>query len=188
MRLAALVAATSLPKVKKDPKLPNEATQKPDGIHLGPKFFKLDSKTKRSVLTHELGHWYRDKFLSLSDIMGWEPGEGFYDLFGAGNSEEGFAEAFAVFLINPNEVKKRYPEAYGKLKDWLRGKESLFKKWVQDSLKGLEAEGEVVPFNPAPKQEEPYPPGGALPKDTGRSIPDLNNELQHTVRDEPKPK
>jgi len=65
--------------------------------------------------------------------MGWEPGEGFNDLFAAGNSEEGFAEAFAVYLLNPSEVQKRYPEAHAKLKKWLSGKEPSLKKWLKDS-------------------------------------------------------
>lgn len=61
--------------------------------------------------------------------------------------------------------------------------------WVKcKALDQGDAEGEVVPFNPAPDQKEPYPPGGKLPPDSGRSLPQLNRELQRTVKDEPKPK
>lgn len=136
MRLSeftAMARQAAWPEVVKDPKLSNEATQQGDKIRLGPKFYKLPASTRQHVLAHELGHWWRGKFIGLSDIMGWEPGEGFYDLFAAGNSEEGFAEAFAVFLTNPAEVKKRYPDAYDKLKKWVGPKESSLKKWLKDS-------------------------------------------------------
>lgn len=121
------------PKITIDSTLDHEAEQRGGYILIGPKFFKLSSKNKAFVLYHELGHWYRDKFVGLSDIMGWKPGEGFYDLFSAGNSEEGFAEAFAVYFTTPLELKRRYPDAFTKIKEWTKGKESMIHRWVKET-------------------------------------------------------
>ena len=71
------------------------------------------------MLCHELGHGFRDHDVSLEAIMGFAPGEGFYDLFGAGNSEEGFAEAFAVYCQTPTELHSRYPAAAQQLPQWV---------------------------------------------------------------------
>lgn len=122
-----------LPKIVIDNSLTKEATQRGDAVYLGPKFFKLNSESKESTLYHELGHWYRDRFIGLSEIMGWEPGQGFYDLFGMGNSEEGFAEAFAVYFMNPSELKQRYPESHDKIKGWVKGRETMLRRWVEQS-------------------------------------------------------
>lgn len=122
-----------LPKIVVDNKLTKEATQRGDSVLVGPKFFKLSPESKRSVLYHEFGHWYRDRFIGLAEIMGWAPGEGFFGLFDTFTSEEGFAEAFAVYFVNPSELKQRYPEAYDKIKAWVKGKESMVRGWVDKS-------------------------------------------------------
>jgi hypothetical protein len=43
-------------------------------ILLYPKFYNLNKEGRAWVLAHELGHWYRDEFIPLDKIMGWEPG------------------------------------------------------------------------------------------------------------------
>jgi len=71
--------------------------------------------------------------------MGWEPGEGFYDLFGAGNSEEGFAEAFAVYATNSSELKHRYPEAYEKMSKWVGSPHEVL-SWAKKAINELPKE------------------------------------------------
>ena len=98
-----------------------EAQQTGDKILVFPKFFDRTKDQKVFILLHELGHWFRQENVELADVMGFEPGEGFFDLFGAGNSEEGFADAFATMLYDEGELKKRYPKPYQQLHAWLRG-------------------------------------------------------------------
>jgi len=87
-------------------------------IELYPKFYKHPAGVRKHILFHELGHWFREAFVSLSDIMGWKEGENFF-IYNTGNSEEGFAEAFASFFTDSNHVKKNYPEQYERLKNWI---------------------------------------------------------------------
>jgi len=53
---------------------------------------------------------------------------------------------------------------------------------VSEIIRGLTRGGQDK--KPPP---EKYPPFGPWPKETGKSVPQLNNELQRVVRDEPKP-
>lgn len=119
--------------------LSSEAREEGKRIAIGPKFFKQDKATQFFVLVHEAGHWFRNRHVSLSDIMGWAPGEGFYDLFGAGNSEEGFAEAFAVYATNPSELKHRYPEAYEKMEHWVGSSHEVL-SWAKKAIANLPKE------------------------------------------------
>jgi hypothetical protein len=70
------------------------------------------------IVCHELGHWFRTNYVELEDIVGWNPGEGFL-IFGATNSEEGFADAFAAFLMGDSDLETRYPEQQALLADLL---------------------------------------------------------------------
>lgn len=97
-----------------------EADQRYDTVRLFPKFFELPNDlSRRHVLYHELGHWYRQEFIELRDIMGWEEGEKFFNCFGVGNSEEGFAECFAVYCTGPQELIDRYPWCHDFIQDHL---------------------------------------------------------------------
>ena len=111
-----------------------EARTEGDSIFLNDKFFAQEPSAQRFVLLHELGHWFRARYVPLAEIMGWELGQGFYDLFGAGNSDEGFAEAVAVHLTNPQELQARYPDQARKLKRYLDGNEARMRKWVDRAL------------------------------------------------------
>ena len=78
--------------------------------------------TLQFIVCHELGHWVRMNYVKLEDIMGWNPDEGFL-IFGAINSEEGFADAFAAFLMGDSDLEARYPEQHAMLADLLAGHE-----------------------------------------------------------------
>lgn len=115
-----------------------EATYHNNTIELSPKFFKLSKKQREFVLFHELGHWFRDNFVKLADIMGWEDGDKFYNLFSAGNSEEGFADAFAVYCTSPTELERRYPTQHQLLASWVTMVDvAAAKRWVAEQVKSL---------------------------------------------------
>ncbi len=77
------------------------------------KFADLPSRSaKRHVLLHELGHWYRDQFLELSDIAAWSPEDPFFKTYGTPNFEEAFAESFAAFHTDPGHLKSNHPAEY----------------------------------------------------------------------------
>jgi hypothetical protein len=107
-------------RVVEEPRTPSpdhpEAHQHGDRVIVSHKFHQLTPEQRYHVLLHELGHWFRERFVPLADIMGWEQGDKFYDLFAAGNSEEGWAEAFAVFASHPQELKARYPTQFAALR------------------------------------------------------------------------
>lgn len=112
-----------------------EARQDGDNrILVGPKFFKHNPQSQRWILIHELGHWFRNKYVSLADIMGFKDGEKFYNLFGTGNSEEGFAEAFVVYIESQSELKSRYPEQYEAMKGYVGSNTSIFKSWADKTI------------------------------------------------------
>ena len=45
------------------------------------------------------------------------------------NAMEGFAEGFAVYVTKPSELKKKYPEQYKVMKDWV-GNTKAIKDWI----------------------------------------------------------
>ena len=89
------------------------------GIILYNKFYTYPKPMQKWILAHEFGHWFREENIPLSDIMGWEEGENF-QILSRENSDEGFAEAFAVFFYEPNDLKKRYPEQYSRMKKYVK--------------------------------------------------------------------
>lgn len=113
-----------------------EANQTGSLITVYDNFFEHSTDIQRHILAHELGHWHREHFIPLRDIMGFEEGEGFYNVYGLPYSEEGYAEAFAVYLIRPSELKKRYPTAMAFLKDEV-GNPSSYVNWVGKALTEL---------------------------------------------------
>lgn len=114
-----------------------EADYHANKITLYGKFFGHPDGVQRHILFHEVGHWYRSAFVPLSDIMGWEDGEKFNNLFSAGNSEEGFAEAFAVLCTTPSDLN-RYPVARDLLKSWVSASDVAYvKAWVDRTMAHL---------------------------------------------------
>ena len=82
---------------------------------------RMDSRESLMfIVCHELGHWFRTNHVELEDIMGWNQSEGFL-IFGAANSEEGFADAFAAFLMKDPDLEARYPDQHALLADLLAG-------------------------------------------------------------------
>lgn len=124
--------AASFPKVERVRALgSSEAEYHPGrGIMLTDKFFKLPRGAWLHTLLHELGHWYRDEFVSLAEIMGWEPGEGF-SIYDRRNPDEGFAEGFATYFTDPGHFRRNYPEQYERMKGYLKGKEGPLLKWAK---------------------------------------------------------
>lgn len=115
-----------------------EARQHGDQVWVFPKFFAHGSEWKRHALAHELGHWFRQEHVELKDIMGWEPGEGYYDVFATPNAEEGYAEAFAVYLTKPSELRQRYPQLYADMEERVKPHRSVLLGWVDARLAELE--------------------------------------------------
>jgi hypothetical protein len=115
-----------------------EARQQGNEVWVFPKFFAQDAGTRRHVLAHELGHWFRQEHVELRDIMGWEPGEGYFDVFGSPNSEEGYAEAFAVYLTQPSELRQRYPRLWADMEQRVKAHVGALTAWVDARLRELE--------------------------------------------------
>ena len=82
----------------------------------------ISHETLLFIVCHELGHWCRTNYMELGDILGWNPGEGFL-IFGAVNSEEGFANAFAAFIMGDLDLEAHYPEQHAMLAGLLAGHE-----------------------------------------------------------------
>ena len=102
-------------------------------VTLTPKFDLLTSEAKRHVLFHEVGHWFRDRYIPLSEIMGWSAGEGFL-IYGQPNSEEGFAEAFASYFTDPDHFKRAWPAAHSRMRVYVRPLERAIREWVTRAL------------------------------------------------------
>jgi hypothetical protein len=118
----------------------HEARFEPNSkIGISAKFFKHSKKGQFHILLHELGHWFRWHNVELSDIMGWEDEENFNNLWGAGNSDEGFAESFAVYCQTPSEFKQRYPEQYERMVGYV-GSTSKYVSWAKQKLKEIHSD------------------------------------------------
>jgi len=91
-----------------------EARQSGNEIWLFPKFWLLNVGTRDFVLAHEIGHFVSSKG-SLADLIrkaeevGIDPWDTGSLPFGQGNMEEAFADAFATYFLDRNELKNRYP-------------------------------------------------------------------------------
>jgi hypothetical protein len=94
------------------PSRPRHGERSENIIALYPKFWKLPLTTRKYVLTHEIGHF-------ISREVGW------HDLskklkidvwdaenlpFGQFNMEEAWADAFATYIHDPADLRKRYPQ------------------------------------------------------------------------------
>jgi hypothetical protein len=92
-----------------------EARQAGDDVHLFPKFWKLDSKTRDFVFAHELGHLALSKhglvkLVEALEAVGIDPWDNTSLPFGQANMDEAFADSFASYFLDPGELKHRYPE------------------------------------------------------------------------------
>lgn len=125
-------------KILYDPNIHHEARMDDyiDTLLLGKKFFSLKKGMQRVVIAHELGHWFRGKYVDFNDILGWKPEENFW-ILKRENSEEGFAEAFMNYLLYPNHLKKLYPDHFNRMKKYVKNK-SKYLKMVSDMMKEVQ--------------------------------------------------
>jgi len=100
------------------------------------KFFRLTPDIQIFTLVHELGHWLRVNHIDLKDIVGWDPGHRFL-IFGAPNSEEGFADSFATYLLDPGELRARYPRQYAAMQGYVAGHRTRLDAWIDDQCRQL---------------------------------------------------
>lgn len=95
-----------------------EAQQRGNKILISDKFLSLPEDSQFWVLTHELGHWYRERFIDLDRIVPWNSPFG-NSVLTNGNSEEDFAESFVSYFLAPNEFKSKHPELYSAMETLL---------------------------------------------------------------------
>jgi len=100
-----------------------EARQFGDEIWLFPKFWDLDSKTRDFVFAHEIGHFVSSRgslsgLIQKAESLGIDPWDSSALPFGQVNMEEAFADAFATYYLDRDDLKRRYPA-------WLSLVESL---------------------------------------------------------------
>jgi len=112
-----------------------EAEAQGDIILVYDKFFRCKLTMQKYILLHELGHVFQNmNDISILDLM--DKNFAVFEYKFSGNAMEGFAEAFAVYLDSPNELKKRYLEQFKIMKNWV-GNGAVYKKWVGKALKIL---------------------------------------------------
>jgi hypothetical protein len=79
----------------------------------GSQFFDHDEDTKRYVILHELGHWFRENNVAKSILThGWN--------LSKEGPEESFADMFALFVNNEKDCKKTYPNHFNLLHNLVR--------------------------------------------------------------------
>lgn len=115
-----------------------EADARHDKIYIHENFFKLKKNMKRYVLIHELAHIFQN--MNNISILDLENSKfSIFEYESVNNPVEGFAEAFAVYVMKPSELKTKYPEQYFTIKNMV-GKTSKIKDWakiVVDNIKNL---------------------------------------------------
>lgn len=91
-----------------------EATQRGDEVLIFPKFWALPEPTRDFAFAHELGH-YLSTQLGSSELLermedqgidGWDTPNLPYAQF---NFEEAWADCFAASVLDPLELRTRYP-------------------------------------------------------------------------------
>lgn len=97
--------------IRHDPNLPGEGRALPgeDTILTGPKFDKLDDAAKAHVLAHEEGHLFEDRFMGTD--LWWSAPEllNAADLNGQTTPAEIWAEAYAVWKLEPAWLTEKHP-------------------------------------------------------------------------------
>ncbi len=91
-----------------------EARQAGSDILIFPKFWGLPDQVRDFVFAHEVGHWVLSSQGGVQSLLekGYRSGVDLWDAaqlpFGQANMEEGFADAFASYLID-GDVRRRHP-------------------------------------------------------------------------------
>ena len=114
-----------------------EAQQRGREVLIFPKFDRLPSTgTKRHVLFHELGHWFRQEHVEYFSINGmWSPSwPNYAGVYDRDTAEEGFAEAFATYFIDPGHLRSRYPALYTDMEKRVAPLERDLLRWVSDAI------------------------------------------------------
>ena len=121
-----------------DPYLNSEAEYiSLDNIKVGHKFFQLDIDSQKHVLLHEIGHHFSDKLLKNGVAFDWQDNGLFIGDFnnskvdginGQYKPGENVAEAFAVFIDEPEFLKKHYIALYKELENTLDI--TYYKRWI----------------------------------------------------------
>ena len=101
-----------------------EARQHGDEIWLSPKFWEHDDKLRDWILTHEIGHYVLSRkntqAMHAAEALGidlWDTPNLPYGQF---NFDEAFADCFAAYYLEHQELGSRYPK-------WLELVEKLLK-------------------------------------------------------------
>jgi hypothetical protein len=96
-------------------------------------FYDFDRETQRYAILHEIGHWFRSQFVRPSSLGGWD--------FGFGG-EEGFADIFAMWFLNRDELLRAHRDHHAALGKWVAGWESRVEKLADEIRAGLDAKAE----------------------------------------------
>ena len=91
-----------------------EAEQRGDEIWVGPKFWHLPAKTRDFVLAHEIGHFVKSRkstkaLIDMAQTLGIDLWQADQLPYGQYNMEEAFADCFAAYFTNKQELHSRYP-------------------------------------------------------------------------------
>lgn len=107
-------------------KLRNEASNYPDKIVVGDKFFEVSKDSQKYILIHEACHDVISEFLENnkgifseildSEVFGDKIDGRFDGIFGNFQLEEAMTDALTVYISNKEELKNRYPKAFEYIK------------------------------------------------------------------------
>jgi hypothetical protein len=99
-----------------------EAQQHGDEIWLFPKFWEHDEKLRDWIMTHEIGHYCltnnNTKARAKAEQLGIDPWDTPNLPYGQFNFDEAFADCFAAYYLERQELQTRYPA-------WLRLVEAI---------------------------------------------------------------
>lgn len=136
-KLAHYYSFSFLPKlaIRRDANGSVEAEVRGDKLIIYDKFLKLSKNMQKHILTHELGHAFQNaNDISIQDLYDKHFSTFEYEIFD--NAIEGFAEGFAVYVNNPQELKSRYPEQFNTMKNWV-GPSNTVKTFLKKVLPQL---------------------------------------------------
>lgn len=117
-------------EIKYNSGLKNEASNKTTHIEVGDKFFDLSEQQRKNIIIHEINHNIASDYLysqknyeevvdggAIGTIKTTDDGRKYFDgIFGETKVDEAFTEALTVYDNNPDELLKRYPDAYDLIK------------------------------------------------------------------------
>ena len=100
---------------------------------------KRNSLFRTYIVYHEIGHWFRHNHVDLSAIEG-KRNEGFR-ILDCHDPEEGFADAFAAYYMEPDTLARKHPEHQKRLANLLAGCEDPLRgfcneiaEWLADQI------------------------------------------------------